>query len=232
MIVRVLPDRLQLVRQPDHAHLARSIMERCVTLAAHPRRAAILRATGEHDAAWAELDAAPIVDPETGAVADFVRLPVRDRQAVWPRSVALLAEEPWAAALVAQHALTAYERLRGAAEWEAFFAEMEAARDAHLAASGLVPADLAADYVFVRLGDLLSLAFCTGWPDEQRWAEWTVRPDGARIVVTPDPFGGVEIPVEVEAHEVSSTRFRSNEELRDALRSARTTTLHGVVAGA
>ena len=33
MIVRVLDDRIQLVTQPDHAHLARSITEPCVGLA-------------------------------------------------------------------------------------------------------------------------------------------------------------------------------------------------------
>jgi hypothetical protein len=231
MIVRVLSDRLQLVRQPDHAHLARSIAERFVALASHPRRAAILRATGEHDAAWAELDAAPVVDAESGAVLDFVRLPVRDRQAVWPRSVALLADDPWAAALVARHALNAYDRFRGEAEWAAFFAEMEELRDAHLEASDLGPDQLAADYAFVRLFDLLSLAFCTGWPDEQRWAEWTVRPMGERVLVVPDPFAGAEVPVEVEAREVGGTRFASDEELRDALRGARAITLDGVVAG-
>ena len=75
MIVRLVRDRILLIAQPDHAHVARTIMESCVPLAARPRRDAILHAIGEHDNGWAEEDAAPIVDPETGSVGDFARLP-------------------------------------------------------------------------------------------------------------------------------------------------------------
>jgi hypothetical protein len=230
MIVRPLGDRVQLITQPDHAHLARRIMERCVPLARRPRREAILRAIGEHDAGWEELDAAPQVDPVTGAVVDFVRLPLADRQAVWPRSVARLAGHPWSAALVAQHALTAYERFRAAAEWAAFFAELGAMRDELVAASGLSLEELLADYGLVRLGDLASLAFCTGSTDALHYGEWTVRRMGMRVVVAPDTFGGEEVPLEITAREVHPP-FGSDDELRQALAAARATTLRGVVAG-
>jgi hypothetical protein len=231
MIVRPAGERVLLITQPDHAHLAREVMERCASLAARRRRESILRAVGEHDAAWTEVDAAPRVDPETGGVLDFVRLPVEVRQAVWPRSVARLADDPWAAALVAHHAVFVYDRFRPAPEWTAFFAEMEASRDARLAESGLALDDLLADYAFVRLGDLISLAFCTGSPDEQRHGEWTVQPAGDCVLVRPDPFGGAEVPVSIEARELRGGPFRSDEELRAAVREAPATTLRGVVAG-
>ena len=92
------------------------------------------------------------------------------RHGVWPRAIARLADDPWAAALVAQHAITVYDRFRSEAEWTPFFADMEAARDAMVRASGMPLDDLAADYPFVRLGDLISLVFCTGWTDAQRFA--------------------------------------------------------------
>src|SRR3712207_6208701 len=110
MIVREQADRLLLITQPDHAHLSRRVMERCVVLRDRPRRTSILLAIGEHDNGWAEPDAAPQVDPATGSVHDFVTAPLAVRHSVWPRGVARLANDPWAAALVAQHAITVYDR--------------------------------------------------------------------------------------------------------------------------
>src|SRR5207244_8609773 len=89
-------------------------------------------AIAEHDNGWAEADAAPTVNPENGRIADFVTAPLAVRHAVWPRGIAQLAEDPWAAALVAQHAITVYDRFRSGAAWASFFAELEAARGAML----------------------------------------------------------------------------------------------------
>jgi uncharacterized protein DUF3891 len=231
VIVRPVPDGVQLITQPDHARLARRIMEHCVPLAARPRRHAILHAIAEHDNGWAEEDAAPTVNPETGNVVDFVSAPLSVRHVVWPRGVARLADDPWAAALVAQHALTVYDRFRSEVEWTSFFAEMEAARDAMLRASRMPLDDLMADYAFVRLADLISLTFCTGWTDEHRFDEWTIQLSGTRVVVLPDAFGGVKIPIEIKAREIRNQPFRTDAELRDALSEANTTTLRGEVAG-
>jgi hypothetical protein len=231
VIVRIVPGGLQLITQPDHAHLARAIMEHCVPLAARPRRDVILHAIAEHDNGWAEEDAAPTINPETGNVADFVTAPASVRHAVWPRAVARLADTPWAAALIAQHALTVYDRFRPDAEWSPFFTGMEAARDDMLRGSGLALDQLVDDYAFVRLADLISLTFCTGWIDEQRFSTWRVQLSGTRVVVTPDIFGGAMIPVAIEAREIHSRSFRSDAELRDALSEAATTILRGEIAG-
>jgi hypothetical protein len=148
---------------------------------------------------------------------------------VWPRGVARLAANPWTAALVAQHALTVYDRFRSEAEWTSFFAGMEVARGAMLRASRMPLDDLVADYAFVRLADLISLTFCTGWTDEHRFADWTVHLSGTRVVVTPDAFGGMRIPIEIKAREIRNQPFRLDAELRDALSEANTTTLRGEV---
>lgn len=207
-------------------------MERCTALAPRPRRDAILHAIGEHDAGWAQEDAAPSVNPRTGAVADFVSVPIRVRHAVWPRTIAQLADDPWAAALVAQHALTAYDRFRSDAEWTTFLAEMESARAAMARAGGIPLEELAADYAFVRLGDLISLAFCTDSTDEQRFGGWSIQLSGSRVVVTPDVFGGQEIPIEIGAREIRQQLFRSDAELRSEVSGfSRTVTLQGDVAG-
>jgi hypothetical protein len=231
VIVRTIGDGVQLITQPDHAHLARSIMEHCVAFRDHPRRADVLLAIGEHDNGWAEEDASPSVDSKTGAVIDFVNASLWVRHTVWPRGVARLAERPFAAALVAQHAITVYDRFRVEHEWGSFFEGMEKERDRMLRTSGLAAADLQADYPFVRLGDLISLAFCAGWSEEQRFGDWRVALSGDGVIVTPDPFGGRVIPIAVQMREIRPAVFQSDEDLRATLTRAGTTVLRGEVSG-
>ena len=231
MIVRSFDNAIQLITQPDHAHLARAIMDRCAPLVARPRRQSILLAIGEHDNGWADEDAAPTVNPATGTIVDFVGAPLNVRHRVWPQAVARLAHDPWAAALVAHHAIAVYDRFRPQSDWSSFFSEMEATRDAILRASKMSIADLIADYPFLRLGDLISLAFCTGATEEYRLGEWTIQLTGASVLVAHDMFAGARIPVEIAAREIPKQRFRADEELRVALASAKTTILRGEVAG-
>jgi len=231
VIVRTSEGRIQLITQPDHAHLARRVMEHCVPLATRQRRDAILRAIAEHDNGWTEEDAAPRANPTTGQVVDFISAPAAVRQRVWPRGVARLADNPWAAALVAQHAIVVYSRFHSDPEWAPHFEDMERLRDAMLRASGLSLEELTSDYVFVRLADLISLCFCMGATDELRFDRWAVRLSGNRVLVTPDAFGGAELPIEIRMMEIRDERFDSDAVLRLALSDAVSTTLRGVVAG-
>ena len=91
--------------------------------------------------------------------------------------------------------------------------------------------DLLSDYVFVRLADLISLTFCVGWTDQQRFGEWAVQRFDARIVVTPDAFAGAEIPIEIGARVIRDEKYVSDLALRRALSEARPTTLRGTVNG-
>ena len=222
---------MHLITQPDHAALAREIMEACDALTQRPRRASILHAIGEHDNGWREPDEAPAIDPETGAILDFVNTAVPVRQSVWPRAVGRLEDDPWAAALVAEHAVVVYDRFRPDEEWGRFFADMEAMRDRLIAAAGLDLADLRSDYRFVRLGDILSLTFCAGWAEPQHCYDWSVQLHGSRIVADPDPFAGAEIPFQISARELAAGRFEYVEEFRAALRRAPVVSLHGLASG-
>ena len=77
------------------------------------------------------------------------------KRSVWPRAVGRLAHAPYAAALVAHHAVHVYRRYRTEPDWAAFFAEMDATRDRHLSAAGTVTfEELLRDYIFLRIGDL------------------------------------------------------------------------------
>ena len=231
VIVRSDAETLTLIAQPDHAQLARRIMERCQPLSLRPRREAILHAIGEHDNGWIEEDAAPVIDA-AGRIADFVGIAVEVRHRVWPRAVGRLASDPWAAALVAQHAITIYDRYRGDAAWTPFFAEMESTRGAMVEAAGLDVQELLADYPFVRLGDLVSLVFCTGWTSDQRFAEWTIRGADLQVVVSPGLFGRERIPMEIAAMQIRARRFQSDADLRAAIVNASTITLRGTVGDA
>jgi hypothetical protein len=232
VIVRDQGESVLLITQPDHAQLAGRIMERCVPLAGRPRRDAILHAIAEHDNGWADEDASPALDPGTGRVVDFVNAPIAMRHRVWPRGVARLGGDPWAATLVAQHAITVYDRFRSDPDWAPFFSTMEGLRDQMLSGSGLPLGDLLDDYAFVRLGDLISLTFCTGWTDVQRFADWSVRRDDTHVVVSPDPFDGKVVPIEIQARRLRSSPLRSDAELHEALASAEPITLRGEVRGA
>lgn len=232
MILRPAQGALQLVTQPDHAALARRVMERWRPLEGHPRRDVILLAIGEHDNGWREADAAPLVDHATGGVADFVHVPLDVRQGVWPRGVnRAAATHPWAGALIARHAIYVYQRYRTDPAWSWFFDEM-AALEGHLVeAAGLTLEALAGDYEFLRLGDLASLAFCAGWTDEQRHAGTAMQLAGERLVVVPDPFGGDTVPLVVSARVLTDRPYASDDELREACRLAPTIELTGVAAG-
>jgi len=232
MIVRGDGSRLQLITQPDHAHLARRIMERCVPLATHPRRDIILHAIEQHDNGWLEEDAAPRVSPATGEIVDFINAPADVRHRVWTRGVSRLADVPWAAALVAQHAIVIYDRYHGEGSWAPFFRTIHDLREEMRAKSGYSFDELESDYWFVRLADLISLAFCMGLSGEQQWGRSSVRLSDSRVFVAPDVFGGSEISFDIVARAIANQSFRSDDELRRALSHAVPATLRGTVTGA
>ena len=229
MIVRHAGDTLQLITQPDHARLAGEIMRHTIALADHPRRDSILLAITEHDNGWTEPDAAPLVHPATGLPLDFISAPIAVRQGVWPRGIARLAHDPWAAALVAQHAIAIFDRYRSDNAWSQFFTVVESARRTMLGASGFSLEELQADYRFLGFGDLISLTFCNGWSDEQQFDAWSVRLSGSQVVVLPDLFGGRSIPIAIAAKEIRRRPFRSDADLRDELAAAPITTVKGLV---
>lgn len=234
MIVRHHQDQLLLITQPDHAALSAHVMARWTAdgLPAHPRRAAILLATREHDAGWADVDEAPLVEDGTGRILDFVRAPNDVRQGVWPRSVERLSAEPYAAALVAQHALHVYRDNRAQPAWADFFAAMEGLRARHLeAAAPATLEDLTQDYFFVRMGDLVSLFFANRWPGPRAEGAYVVRAAETEVTVSPDPFGGRAVPFTLRGRLVPSRGYATAAEARAAFRTAPIVTLDAVAAG-
>jgi hypothetical protein len=61
---------------------------------------------------------------------------------------------------------------------------------------------------------------------------YAIRLDGTRLTITPDPFEGREVPLEVVARELPNRTFRSEAEAQDAFSRARTVLVKGVASGA
>jgi len=209
MILRPHGSSRVAITQPDHAALAAHIMRawRANGLPTSPRRDAILLAVAEHDNGWREVDAQVLIDPATGAVLDFMTVSGDIKRGVWPRAIARLAAAPhlapYSAALVAHHAAHVYGRYRSDPEWVSFFPDMEALRDRHLAVAGMTMRELMADYLFLRIGDLASLTFCTATDMQTGEFGYTVRLDGEDVVVTPDPFEGADVPLHISGRDLT-----------------------------
>lgn len=196
-----------------------------------PRLASILHAIEEHDNGWRELDAAPIVDDRTGQILDFITAPADVRQGVWPRGVGRLAHVPWAAALVAQHAIHVYDRYRPDAAWTPFFATMEALRAQHVRAANLTIDLLTTDYLFLRVADLISLVFCNAWTGPERHEQYVIRNDGSRLTIEPDPFRGDVVPLTVRARELPRRTFQGAADAEQTYRQAPEVILSGTISG-
>lgn len=235
MIVRPAGQSQVLITQPDHAALSERIMQHWRTggLLGSGRRSNILLAIQQHDNGWQEPDAAPIVDERTGRILDFVSAPDDVRRRVWPRGVDRLAASPYAAALVAAHAIYIYRRYRTHDDWTDFFTEMEALRDRHLRnAAPRTPADLADDYFFVRMGDLASLTFCNDWRDPQTHESgYVVRLEGEQLIITPDPFDGHDVPFAIDGRLMPNRTFSSAADARAAYENARIVSVRGIACG-
>lgn len=238
MIVRPDGDSWLLIRQPDHAAVAAEVLSHWQAdgIPERPTRDILLRATREHDCGWLQEDDAPTVNPETGAPWDFINLPVERRQAVWTRAVRLLSDVPHVAALVAHHAITAYDRYDGDPAWRDFFQTMSNERDSRVtdlatAATGVTFDSFLRDYASLRAADLISLALCHGWQDRFELDYYRGEPAGPTLVITPDPFGGVPVHWRVPARRIARRRYESDAELRDAWGAAPVVWLTGQVEG-
>jgi hypothetical protein len=234
VIVRSAPDHLLLITQPDHAALAARIMAewRRDDLPESPRRDVILQAMREHDNGWIEFDRTPIVDVATGRLLDFINAPEPVRQEIWPRGVARLRDTPYAAALVAEHALSVYEHYRDRPAWAGFFTSMEKMRDAALTdAAPRTLTDLRRDYFFVRMGDLASLAFCNAWREPQKLARYELRLEGSELRFAPDPFGGARVPLRVAARRLPSRAYTSSADAAGVFEAAPEIAITGVAYG-
>ena len=235
MIIRALRDAFLFVTQTDHAALAAELIAawRADNFPDHPRREAVLLATREHDNGWLEEDRATHVD-EAGEPLDFVSVPAAVKHRIWPRAAARLAEhDPYAAALVARHALSVHGQQRTDPLWKEFFSKMDRVQADLLARCGPdAAATIQEDYRFVQSGDQLSLIFCNGWTAPFPRPGGRTILEGTTLTITPDPFDGARVRLRVRARRLPRRTFASPAELRAALDTAPLETIEGTAVGA
>jgi len=88
------------------------------------------------------------------------------------------------------------------------------------------------EYSFLRLADLASLTFCGVETDGQaQEMGYDIRLAGARLIVSPDPYLGATIPLEVTGRELDLGSWASSADTRAAWHTARRRTVTGVAAG-
>ena len=247
MIIRPFRSDLLLITQADHAALAARIMTswQADGFPGRTTRNRALDATRLHDIGWRAVDAAPRIAPETGIPYDVINVPLDVRQGVWPSAIEeLTPRDPYIAALVAQHAWTVYRRFADSPEWEKFFAEMVRRRDHLLSGLESRPDTFDEDYAIVRLGDRWSLVFCYGWQQPESIGRYqailhgtleeqagTGIIQGCRLEITPDPFGGNVVALDVPARRVPARRYTSDADLRETVSHAPIVRMTGVARG-
>jgi hypothetical protein len=234
MIIRRSNDSLLFIAQTDHAALSETLIGawQADGLPDNPRRASILLATREHDNGWLEEDQLTHVDGH-GEPLDFIAVPAAVKQRIWPRAAERLgATDPYAGALVAEHARRLFSQQDAEPVWRPFLARMRRVQDALLARC---PADAAAhvagDYRFVQAGDQLSLVFCNGWTSPFPRPGGRIQLRGDELLISPDPFDGSAIAFRVPARRVEARTFTASDDLRAAIDRAPIEYLHGVGRG-
>jgi hypothetical protein len=239
MIVRHTEGRLLCLSQPDHALLAGRLAEAWAADGFPNRRTRdrVIEAVRRHDIGWTAEDRAPRFDAETHGPHGFVTAPVEIRQGAFLRGVEELAPaDGYVAALVAQHGLTVYRRFQHDPAWAAFFPALERRRDDLcadvLADPGAAPFTFLQDYTVLGLCDLFSLVFCNGWREPHLREGYEAVLEGDRLVVTPDPFGGVVVDLEVPARALPQRPYWSQDDLDEAWAAAEPTRVTGCAIGA
>jgi hypothetical protein len=223
MIIRPDAGALTFITQHDHARLAADLLAHWTAdgFEGHPRRDDLLRAAREHDAGWREIDdEAPAFDTTRGAALDFIGAPDEVKQSVWPRAIERVADaSPYAAALIAQHAIAVYDRYAGAPAWRGFFDDLGVRRDLARARTSCSADDLQRDYRFLGVVDLLSLAFCNAWTDVHERNACRVRYAGGGIDVNLPLFAG-PVPLRIRVRRLPDRSYASAADLRAALEDA------------
>jgi hypothetical protein len=88
------------------------------------------------------------------------------------------------------------------------------------------------DYAVLGYVDRWSLVFCSGWTELNRLGGYEAQLiDNTVLEISPDPFAGAALPLEVAARRIPSRRYGSDAELREAIAEAPLVWLSGVARG-
>ncbi len=246
MIVRAECGQLCLTEQTEHARMAAELVGWWGGVCAPVEPAdAVKLAVALHDAGWAEVDASPQVNPDTGRPYSFLDIPQDVHVAAHTRTVRRARQaDPYAGLLTSLHSAGLYRNRYGhlphiaqrpvAPQWreavDRFLAEQDAVQEELTAALRPDPAVLWTHYRWFQLWDMLSLYSCMFSPgDTPDTLLCTVprAPGGADITfylqgsdagfsVDPWPFTEDRIVLRWAARILPDRPYRSDAELQHA----------------
>lgn len=251
MIVRAEHGQLWLTEQVVHARLSAELVDGwggfCTPVA--PLESVRL-AAALHDAGWAEVDARPEVNPETGRPYSFLDIPQDVHVAAHTRTVRRARRaDPYAGLLTSLHSAGLYRNRYGylphiaarpvAPEWreavDRFLAEQDAVQAELTAALRPDPAVLWTHYRWFQLWDMLSLFCCMLSPEStphrflcavptepggEDVALYLRGTDARTFEVDPWPFAPERIVLRWPARVLPDRPYRSQDEFHEAYAQA------------
>jgi Protein of unknown function (DUF3891) len=248
LIVREEDGGWTMVRQMDHAaHCAKlSLAWRAGPYGEASVSQALEYAAGYHDLGWTEIDRQPEIDAD-GRPLNFTKIDEVRHTEFYSGAVRTIAKtDPYAAYLVSLHASGLYSRRYAWAglkpvDWTSIgphgrallAGERRFRTDLFKSAA---PAELEFEaawrnYMLLETFDFLSLLTCFGVDSqgcgpvptfEGRWEQLSVRRlSDWEVALTPFPFPGDRLEVEIECVHLRAASFQSDEELRAQVSSAR-----------
>lgn len=248
MIVREEDGGWTLVRQMDHsAHCAKlSLAWRAGPYGEASVSQALEYAAGYHDLGWTEIDKQPEIDAD-GRPLNFTKIDEVRHTEFYSGAVRTIAKtDPYAAYLVSLHASGLYSRRYAWAglkpvDWtsigphgRALLAGERRFRTDLFKSATPVQLEFEAawrNYMLLETFDFLSLLTCFGVDSqgcgpvptfEGRWEQLSVRRlSDWEVALTPFPFPGDRLEVEIECIHLRAASFQSDEELRAQVSSAR-----------
>lgn len=210
------------ITQPDHARFSAELLAlwRADGLPGHPRREELLFAVREHDNGWRETDAAPHWDAERGRPHDFLSLPHGERIELWQRGTARFAgEHPYASLLIVRHAVRLHQERTGE-EWRAFRDYLDELYRGLSEAAGAPEEQVEADYRWLDLADLISLAVCNGWSEPFGRANFQGRLEEGTLHLDPFPLAGTTA-FRIPCRRIPVRAYRGDADLGGELAAAR-----------
>lgn len=214
------PSRHLFITQPDHARFSAELLSLWRSLADNPRREELLFATREHDNGWRETDAAPHWDAERGRPHDFLSLPRGERIDLWQRGTARFAgQRPYASLLIARHAIRLHQE-RSGEEWEGFREYLDELYRGLAEATGAAEEQVEADYRWLDLADLISLAVCSGWSEPFGRYGFRGQLQDGTLQLDPFPLAGATA-FRIPCRRIPVRAYRGDADLGGELAAAR-----------
>ncbi|MGH9363287.1 MAG: DUF3891 family protein, partial [Thermoanaerobaculia bacterium] len=140
---------------------------------------------------------------------------------IWERGAArYAASRPYAALLVAHHALQLFAERRGDPAWQGLFELLDELHSELLAATAIPEEELAADYRFLDLADLASLAASNRWREPFHRHGVAGRFAAGRLALDPFPLAGATT-FTIPCRRVPRRAYAGDADLGGALAAAR-----------